>query len=113
MDTESNRMDREPSHTPAPNRDAPVNRLRDTANAEAAAEWEFALAHISASEKQLVAQQLGYDSFESLLASSTILTLSDGSKWWVTADRHGSWTAWNLCSIRPSAAGALGSAASN
>ena len=32
-------------------------------------------------------------------AASTVVTLSDGSKWWVTADRYGVWTAWNLCVI--------------
>jgi len=56
-------------------------------------------AHLPASQKLQLARRLGYDSFASLLAASTVVTLSDGSTWWLTADRFGGWTAWNLCAI--------------
>ncbi len=55
--------------------------------------------HLSSLQKLLLARQLGYDSFSSMLAASTVVTLSDGSAWWLTADRYGAWTAWNLCRI--------------
>jgi hypothetical protein len=54
---------------------------------------------LSPLQKLLLARQLGYDSFSSMLAASTVATLSDGSSWWLTADRYGAWTAWNLCQL--------------
>jgi hypothetical protein len=54
---------------------------------------------LSSSQKTKLAHQLGHESFESLLAASRVVTLSDGSQWWFTADRNGAWTAWNLCPI--------------
>src|SRR4051812_30535948 len=52
---------------------------------------------LSPLQKLLLSRQLGYDSFSSMLDASTVATLSDGSSWWLTADRLGAWTAWNLC----------------
>jgi hypothetical protein len=60
---------------------------------------EEAFEQLSSPQKSMLAHQLGYDSFAGVLAASTVVTLSDGSAWWLTADRNGSWTAWNLCSI--------------
>jgi hypothetical protein len=54
---------------------------------------------LSPLQKLMLARQLGYASFGSMLAASTVVTLSDGSAWWLTADRYGAWTAWNLCNI--------------
>jgi hypothetical protein len=54
---------------------------------------------LSPLQKLLLARQLGYDSFSSMLAASTIVSLSDGSTWWVTADQYGGRTAWNLCQL--------------
>jgi hypothetical protein len=54
---------------------------------------------VSLPQKSLLARQLGFDSFEDLVAASTVATLSDGSRWWLTADRFGAWTAWNLCAL--------------
>jgi hypothetical protein len=59
-----------------------------------------AFAQLSASQKDVLARQLGYDSFDRLLQASTVVTLSDGSVWWMTADRNGAWTAWNLCALQ-------------
>jgi len=58
-----------------------------------------ALDQIPESQKDLLARQLGHDSFEAVLQASTVVTLSDGSTWWITADRNGAWTAWNLCTL--------------
>jgi hypothetical protein len=54
---------------------------------------------LSTVQKLLLARQLGYDSFDSMLAASTVVSLSDGSTWWLTADRFGGRTAWNLCQL--------------
>jgi hypothetical protein len=54
---------------------------------------------LSPLQKLLLSRQFGYDSFSSMLAASTVATLSDGSSWWLTADRFGAWTAWNLCQL--------------
>jgi hypothetical protein len=54
---------------------------------------------LSPLQKLLLARQLGYDSFSSMLAASTVVTLSDGSRWWVTADQYGGRMAWNLCQL--------------
>jgi hypothetical protein len=54
---------------------------------------------LSTLQKLLLARQLGYDSFDSMLAASTVVSLSDGSTWWLTADRFGGRTAWNLCQL--------------
>ncbi len=54
---------------------------------------------LSPLQKLLLSRRLGYDSFNGMLAASTIATLSDGSSWWLTADRQGAWTAWNLCQL--------------
>lgn len=54
---------------------------------------------LSPLQKRLLARRLGHASFGSLLAASSVVTLSDGSAWWLTADRNGAWTAWNLCNI--------------
>lgn len=54
---------------------------------------------LSAVQKQELARQLGYDSFEALLAASTVLTLQDGSGWCLTRDRSGAWAAWNVYAI--------------
>jgi hypothetical protein len=54
---------------------------------------------LSPSQKLVLSRQLGYDSFSNMLAASTVATLSDGSSWWLTADRYGAWTAWNLCQL--------------
>jgi|tagenome__1003787_1003787.scaffolds.fasta_scaffold20952317_2 hypothetical protein len=54
---------------------------------------------LSVSQKLLLSRQLGYVSFSDMLAASTVATLSDGSSWWLTADRYGAWTAWNLCQL--------------
>jgi hypothetical protein len=64
---------------------------------------EESFEQLSSSQKSLLARQLGYDSFANLLAASKIVTLSDGSTWWLTADRFGAWTAWNCCAIGMSA----------
>jgi hypothetical protein len=60
---------------------------------------EATFEQLSDSQKVLLARQLGYESFRSMVAASTIVTLSDGSVWWLTADRYGGWTAWNLCTL--------------
>jgi hypothetical protein len=60
---------------------------------------EKSFEHVPALQKLLLAQQLGYESFSSMLAASTLLRLSDGSTWWLTADRNGVWMVWNHCSI--------------
>jgi hypothetical protein len=54
---------------------------------------------VSLSQKTLLARQLGFESFDGLVAASTVATLSDGSRWWLTADRFGAWMAWNLCAL--------------
>jgi len=54
---------------------------------------------LSSPQKLRLARQLGYDSYNNMLAASTVVTLSDGSAWWLTADRYGAWTAWNLCRL--------------
>ena len=61
--------------------------------------FEETFEQLSPLQKLLLARQLGYESFDSLLAASTVVTLSDGSAWWLSADRHGEWTAWNLCNL--------------
>jgi hypothetical protein len=60
---------------------------------------EDAFEQLSSAQKLLLARQLGYDSFDNMLAASRAVTLSDGSAWWLTADRNGAWTAWNLCTL--------------
>lgn len=54
---------------------------------------------LSSPQRFLLAGQLGYESFDKLLDASTVVTLSDGSVWWLTADQFGAWTAWNLYAI--------------
>jgi hypothetical protein len=56
-------------------------------------------AHLPASQKERLARQLGYDSFDRLLQASKVVTLSDGSTWWLTADRNGVVTPWNFCAL--------------
>jgi hypothetical protein len=57
------------------------------------------LAALSPSQQGRLARQLGYDSFESLLAASMVMLLDDRSAWCLTPDRCGAWTAWNVCAI--------------
>jgi len=72
----------------------------DECSAELTAErLEKKFEQLSTLQKLQLARRLGYDSFGSMLAASTVLTLSDGSAWWLTADRNGAQTAWNLCRI--------------
>jgi hypothetical protein len=52
-------------------------------------------------QKAQLARRLGYSSIEMMVAGSTFMTLSDGSAWWLTKDRDGDWTTWNLCAIDP------------
>lgn len=54
---------------------------------------------LSATQQQEVAKQLGYQSFEDLLAASMVMTLADGSAWCLTRDRSGAWTPWNVYAI--------------
>ncbi|MEX2308926.1 MAG: hypothetical protein WD738_15100 [Pirellulales bacterium] len=54
---------------------------------------------LSGTQKKEVAKQLGYESFEALLAASMVMTLGDGSAWCLTRDRSGAWAAWNVCAI--------------
>ena len=54
---------------------------------------------LTARQKQRLAKRLGYESFDNVIAASTVLTLSDGSSWWLTVDLIGRRTAWNLCAI--------------
>jgi hypothetical protein len=54
---------------------------------------------LSTLQKLLLARQLGFESFDSMLAASTVVSLSDGSTWWLTADRFGGRIAWNLCQL--------------
>ncbi len=61
--------------------------------------FEETFEQLSPLQRLLLARRLGYESFDSLLAASTVVTLSDGSAWWLSADRHGEWTAWNLCTL--------------
>ena len=60
---------------------------------------EESFKQVSPSQKMLLARQLGFESFAGLAAASTVVTLSDGSRWWLTADRFGAWTTWNLCAL--------------
>jgi hypothetical protein len=46
-----------------------------------------------------LAKQFGYDTFEELLAASTVISLADKSIWCVTTDRSGRWAVWNLYAI--------------
>src|SRR5436309_13682271 len=66
---------------------------------DAARALDEKLGQLSTVQKLLLARQLGYDSFDSMLAASTVVSLSDGSTWWLTADRFGGRTAWNLCQL--------------
>ena len=54
---------------------------------------------LSTSQKQELAKQLGYESFDDLLAASNVMTLSDGSTWCLTADRSGAWLVWNVYAV--------------
>jgi hypothetical protein len=54
---------------------------------------------LTARQKQRLAQRLGYESFDNVIAASTVITLSDGSSWWLTVDLIGRRTAWNLFAI--------------
>jgi hypothetical protein len=54
---------------------------------------------LTALQKHEVAKQLGYDSFEALIAASMVVTLEDGSAWCFTRDRSGAWTPWNVCAL--------------
>jgi hypothetical protein len=54
-------------------------------------------AGLSPLTKLQLARQLGYGSFDQMLEASRMITLPDGSSWWLTADRYGAWAAWNLC----------------
>jgi hypothetical protein len=86
------------------NHTAPVDSVRAVAQnlpssdgAALAVDEKFG--QLSTLQKLLLARQLGYDSFDSMLAASTVVSLSDGSTWWLTADRFGGRTAWNLCQL--------------
>src|SRR6478672_7566735 len=61
---------------------------------------ESSFEHLSVSQKEMLARQLGHASFSELLQASKVVTLSDGSRWWMTADRNGALTAWNLCALQ-------------
>jgi hypothetical protein len=61
---------------------------------------ESSFEHLSASQKEMLARQLGHASFDALVKASKVVTLSDGSIWWMTADRNGALTAWNLCALQ-------------
>ncbi len=63
---------------------------------------ESSFEYLSVSQKEMLARQLGYESFDALLKASKMVTLSDGSMWWMTADRNGVLTAWNLCPLESS-----------
>ncbi len=54
---------------------------------------------LSSAQKHELARQFGYDSLESLIAASSVMTLSDGSAWCLTANPSGAWTIWNVCAI--------------
>jgi hypothetical protein len=58
-----------------------------------------ALEQLSPIQKRELAKQLGYESFESLLAASHVIVLADGSDWCLTRDICGGWMAWNVCTI--------------
>jgi len=60
---------------------------------------EHTFEQLSPLQKLVLARQLGYESFDSMIIASTVVVLSDGSAWWLTADRAGAWTAWNLCAL--------------
>lgn len=97
--------------------DAPPRSIRPLPPAPPAAQPEFSLLNaacssevakatlektfsgLSSLQKLLLSRQFGYDSFNNMVAASTVATLSDGSSWWLTADRYGAWTAWNLCQL--------------
>jgi hypothetical protein len=83
------------------------NLLAGACSSEVAkATLEKTFDRLSSLQKLLLSQQFGYESFSSMLAASTVATLSDGSSWWLTTDRYGAWTAWNLCHLDfPSSAG--------
>jgi hypothetical protein len=55
--------------------------------------------HLTHAQKSQLGRQFGYPSFDSMLAASRVVTLSDGSAWWLTNDRGGGWTAWKLCAL--------------
>jgi len=80
---------------------APVFGLLNAACSSevAKATLENTFSQLSPLQKLLLSRRLGYDSFNNMLAASTVATLSDGSSWWLTADRDGAWTAWNLCQL--------------
>jgi hypothetical protein len=60
---------------------------------------EANIQRLTAKQKQRLAQRLGYESIDNVIASSTVVRLSDGSSWWLTVDLIGRRTAWNLCAI--------------
>lgn len=80
--------------TPKP---LPINRIHSIAKELLDPNIE----QLSATQKERLARQLGYDSVDSMIAASTVVTLSDGAAWWLTIDRFGSWAVWNLCPIDP------------
>lgn len=60
---------------------------------------EASIEQLTTTQKEQLARQLGYPSIETMIAGSSFVTLADGSTWWLTKDRFGSWTAWNLCAF--------------
>ncbi len=54
---------------------------------------------LSPTQQRQLARQLGYDSFESLLAASMVMMPDDRSAWCLTPDRCGAWAAWNVCAL--------------
>jgi hypothetical protein len=76
-----------------------LGRIHASARAQREPLEEPTFAHLPASQKEKLARQLGYESFDRLLQASKVVTLSDGSTWWLTADRNGVLTPWNLCAL--------------
>lgn len=53
---------------------------------------------LSAADQAELAVQLGYDSYESLLAASTVVVGADNSVWCITQDRNRQWVVWDASS---------------
>ena len=47
----------------------------------ASLELDQKFGQLSSLQRLLLARQLGYDSFDSMIAASTVVSLSDGSTW--------------------------------
>jgi hypothetical protein len=56
---------------------------------------------LSERHRRELARNLGRNSFDAMLADSTVMTLSDGSAWWLTSDQSGGYVAWNFIAINP------------